>query len=178
MNSYAYDLAKSISTRVCRPIVTKDKIWFEDYSPDKTDAVLLDDFRGEVSLAYMLQLCDGYELNAERKGASVIFKPSTIIITSNDEPDRWWAGKDLAPFWRRVNEGGGSYCLWLERPRITGVTGRVIQDGGLEMTYPQGGASLPALHSVVAVNNPPSVRCLILIFVFFDTACCVSRCPG
>jgi len=116
----------------------------------------------------MLQLCDGYELSVERKGASVIFAPSTIVITSNDEPDRWWPGKDLAPFWRRVNEGGGSYCLWEERPRIQSATGRVTQVGGLVQTYPQGGTLLPALDSVVAANNPPSVRCFTTLRCFLS----------
>ena len=132
-----------MGTRVSRPIIKEKQIWFEDYDPVATDLVLLDDFRGEMGLGYMLQLLDGYQLMVERKGASVLFKPNVIVITSNDEPDRWWPGKDLAPFWRRVSEGGGTYCLWVERPRIQGANGRIVQEGGLVRTYPQGGAPLP-----------------------------------
>jgi len=176
--SLGYELAKSMGTRVARPICKKDQVWFENYDPVETDVVLLDDFRGETSLAYMLQLLDGYELSVERKGASVLFKPKVIVITSNDEPDRWWPGKDLAPFWRRVNEGGGSYCLWVERPRIQSANGRVTQEGGLVRTYPQGGASLPDIATAsVAGASAPAAAIRVRSMQFY-TPCRVSRCPG
>lgn len=143
LRSFAYSLAQSRKTSVCRPIVVKDKIWFDSYEPDRDDIVLLDDFRGEVSLATVLQYADGYELYVERKGASVILKAKTIIITSNDEPGHWWPAKDLAPLWRRVHEGNGAYALWVDTPRILGPSGRLLQEGGVSVTYPQNGNKLP-----------------------------------
>jgi len=100
----------------------------------------------------VLQVADGYQLYVERKGASLILKAKTIIITSNDEPSHWWPGKDLAPLWRRVHQGGGAYALWVDKPRITGPSGRLLQEGGLTVTYPEGAGRLPAVREPAPVE--------------------------
>jgi len=87
--------------------------WFDGYRGE--DVIELSEFRGQLQLAFMLDLLDRYELKVQTKGGTVQCLASTIVITSNDEPSEWYRNLDdreekLKPLLRRIEEFG-------ERPR-------------------------------------------------------------
>lgn len=55
--------------------------------------VVIDEFRGTISISHLLRWFDRYPVLVEIKGSSVVFKAKTIWITSNLHPRDWY--KDL-----------------------------------------------------------------------------------
>nr|QKI28990.1 Rep [Trichosanthes kirilowii CRESS virus] len=86
-----------------------DKVWFDGY--DGQEAILFDDFYGQVAISYMLQLLDGYKLDVPIKGGFVPALWTTVYITSNTHPDEWWSKSDIP-----------TECRMALRRRITDVT--------------------------------------------------------
>lgn len=71
--------------------LTSTSIWFDNYDGQKV--VLLDEFAGaasKVSLVFLLRLIDRYVECVPVKGGYVWFNPSTIYITTNLEPSKWY----------------------------------------------------------------------------------------
>lgn len=71
------------------------KGWFDGY--DQEDNVLFDDFSGsaaEISLPMFLKVLDRYPLQVPIKGGYVNWKPRKIVITSNIDPQAWFAASD------------------------------------------------------------------------------------
>jgi len=58
--------------------------WFDGYGGEED--VLLDDYRGGADDAFLLRVLDRYPLTVPIKGGFVVWKPTRIFITSNDEP--------------------------------------------------------------------------------------------
>jgi len=68
-----------------------DTRWFDGY--DAHDVLLLDDFSGaasKMSLNYVLQLLDRYEMAVEVKGDTVPLLATKIFITTNNHPSTWF----------------------------------------------------------------------------------------
>lgn len=64
--------------------------WFDGYDGHKQ--VLFDDFGGsEFKLSYLLKLLDRYPMSVPIKGGFVNWCPEEIYITSNLDPDTWYA---------------------------------------------------------------------------------------
>lgn len=83
--------------------------WFDGYNGE--DVIELSEFRGQMQLAFMLDLLDRYELKVQTKGGTVQCVSSTIVITSNEEPAEWYAQMEnrdekLKPLLRRIEEYG------------------------------------------------------------------------
>lgn len=83
--------------------------WFDGYNGE--DVIELSEFRGQLQLAFMLDLLDRYELKVQTKGGTVQCVASTIVITSNDEPSEWYKSMEdrdekLKPLLRRIEEYG------------------------------------------------------------------------
>lgn len=55
--------------------------------------VVIDEFRGSISISHMLRWLDRYPVLVEVKGSSTVFKATHIWITSNLHPKDWY--KDL-----------------------------------------------------------------------------------
>jgi len=64
-----------------------DLQWFDGYRGESV--VLLDDYRGDGSAAFLLRLLDIYALQVPVKGGFVAWNPTTIFITSNMRPSEW-----------------------------------------------------------------------------------------
>jgi len=65
---------------------------------DNHDAVLFDDFRGEMSLSDMLNLLEGNKLQVPVKGNYVPFAPKLVFFTSDRHPREWcFIGRDGRP---------------------------------------------------------------------------------
>jgi hypothetical protein len=83
--------------------------WFDGYNGE--DVIELSEFRGQLQLAFMLDLLDRYELKVQTKGGTTQCVSSTIVITSNEEPSEWYPmmenrDEKLKPLLRRIEEFG------------------------------------------------------------------------
>jgi len=68
-----------------------DTRWFDGY--DAHRVLLLDDFSGaasKMSLSYVLQLLDRYEIAVEVKGDTVPLLAAKIFVTTNNHPSSWF----------------------------------------------------------------------------------------
>lgn len=68
--------------------------------------VVIDEFRGTVSISHLLRWFDRYPVLVEVKGSSVVFNARKIWITSNLSPRHWYPELDeptLAALLRRIN---------------------------------------------------------------------------
>lgn len=81
---------------IYRPIYGDKKLWFDGY--EREEAILLDEFDGQIPIAAMLQLLDPYPLKVEVKGSSGWAFWTTVVITANHHPDDWYRG------WQVTNE--------------------------------------------------------------------------
>lgn len=59
--------------------------WFDQYTDQ--EAVLIDDFTGDMDLSLFLKILDRYPLNVEVKGGSTSFLAKRIYVTSNLSPE-------------------------------------------------------------------------------------------
>lgn len=81
--------------------------WMDGYAGQ--DAVIIDEFRGQIPIFMMLKMLDFYPYLAPVKGSHVNFNAKKIIITSNEPPENFYAGTTGSGFdaWlRRVREFG------------------------------------------------------------------------
>lgn len=77
-----------------------DNKWWDGYEGEET--VIIDDWRGIIDTAYLLNLLDRYPMKIEMKGASTEFVSRRIIITSNKHFSEYcFRHEDLAPLERR-----------------------------------------------------------------------------
>jgi len=67
------------------------KFW-DGYSGQKN--VVIDEFRGTVSISHMLRWLDQYPVLVEIKGYSTVLKAENFWITSNLHPNYWYPGLD------------------------------------------------------------------------------------
>lgn len=65
-----------------------EKLWFDGYSGE--NVLLIDEFNGQISIEYMLQLLDNYWQQLEVKGAFCWAQFDHIYITSNHHPAEWY----------------------------------------------------------------------------------------
>lgn len=70
--------------------------WWDGYRGETK--VIMDEFRGQVSIALLLRWLDptGYPLTLETKGGGAVAKFTKIILTSNLGIDAWYPELDLA----------------------------------------------------------------------------------
>lgn len=60
-----------------------NKLWFDGY--ENQEVLILDDFRGNIKLTYLLRLLDNYIMRLPVKGGHTISNWKYIYITNNDE---------------------------------------------------------------------------------------------
>lgn len=118
-------------------------IWFDGY--DGNDAILFDDFYGQVPIAYMLQLLDGYALNVPIKGGFVPAQWTTVYITSNTHPDDWWGKSDSIPESVRT----------ALRRRITDIQHLQLADRRAGLDLPNGSQLVTPNYNWEFVPNSP-----------------------
>lgn len=81
--------------------------WWDGYV--NQEVVIVDDYRGDWSLDYLLTLCDRYPIQVEIKGGTVAPVFKKIIFTANEHPKDWsnmnmmfYLEWDAHPFKRRI----------------------------------------------------------------------------
>lgn len=57
-------------------------------------SIVIDEFRGAISISHLLRWLDRYPVIVEIKGSSCVFKATKIWITSNLSPDQWYPDLD------------------------------------------------------------------------------------
>lgn len=79
--------------------------WWDGYEGQKK--VIMDEFRGQLPLGYILRLLDRYQMKVELKGSMCEFVADEIIITSPCHPRLWYAQLEqenvLAQLLRRID---------------------------------------------------------------------------
>jgi len=75
--------------------------WWDGYTGQKT--ILLDDYYGDLPYDQLLRVCDRYPINLPVKGGFIYGQYTTVIITSNRQPETWYY-QDLAALNRRINK--------------------------------------------------------------------------
>lgn len=68
--------------------------WFDGY--DAHTVAVIDEFRGQLPFAMLLQLLDVYPLKVQVKGGFREWKPDKVIITSPVHPKNWYSPETLA----------------------------------------------------------------------------------
>lgn len=80
-----------------------DYQWFDGYCGQ--EAVLFDDYEGEIEYRFLLKLLDRYKMQVPIKGGFTWWIPKRIYITSNVEIEKWYKGRrDIGALMRRINE--------------------------------------------------------------------------
>ncbi len=94
---FCYDRFPALYRKPC------DTRWFDGYV--NQEVLLLDDFGGAMSkmgLLYLLQLLDRYPLLVEAKGKYVSLQATTILITTNYHPCKWYAYENRAESYKAL----------------------------------------------------------------------------
>lgn len=73
---------------VYRPLMGNSGIWWDGY--DGEDAVLFDEFEGQVPVTKMIGYMDPYTIALEVKGGSCWARYTKVFITSNRTPEQWY----------------------------------------------------------------------------------------
>jgi len=78
--------------------------WFDGYWGQ--DAVLIDDFRGNIPFSILLQLLDRYPMQVKVKGGFTHWTPKRIYITSCKTPEECYynCGERIDQLLRRINK--------------------------------------------------------------------------
>lgn len=78
------------------------RLWFDGYEGESV--LLLDDYYGWIRYGELLTILDGYPYRCEIKGGHTWARWEKVIITSNEEPEKWYRGIELSALKRRINE--------------------------------------------------------------------------
>lgn len=81
---------------------TSGTIWWDGYSGEQV--TILDEFYGEIPLAYMLRLLDQSPMRVQTKGGTTEFLSRRVIILSNTHPTQWYSASNVDAFYRRIDE--------------------------------------------------------------------------
>jgi len=76
-------------------------VWFDGYKGQ--EAVLFDDFNGNIRYHLMLQLLDRYPMTVNVKGGFTNWCPKRIYITSNKEMYDWYPNMNIGALKRRIS---------------------------------------------------------------------------
>lgn len=91
-------------------------LWFDGY--DGQETVVFDEFYGWVQRSLMQRLIDRSPLTVPVKGAMVPFLCKTLIMISNQHPNRWWPNLGLGAMYRRLTLPiGMSYSMCMPPSR-------------------------------------------------------------
>lgn len=108
-------------------------MWFDGYTGQ--ELAIFDDFNGsEFKLSYLLKLLDRYPMRVPIKGGYVQWKPRTVYITSNKNPDIWYSGghpEQRRALMRRISE-----VAYFRKNQDYGE--ETINNVRIERTYPNG----------------------------------------
>lgn len=82
------------------PEPNNGSLWFDGYTGQ--EAVLFDDFYGQIKYHYLLRLLDRYPLQVAVKGGFTQWKPRRVYITSNKDVHQWYNRPEYEALKRRI----------------------------------------------------------------------------
>ncbi len=74
------------------PMGDSDPVWVDGYNNERT--IVIEEFAAAMPFRFLLRLLDGYRLNMPSKGGFIWGQHTTVILTSNIPPDRWYNNAD------------------------------------------------------------------------------------
>lgn len=92
----AYKLARHLFGDDFYPLLLEggDTVWWDGYCGQK--CVIIEEFYGQMKIAYLLKMLDKYPLLVQTKGGMTPFLAEMVIFTSNEHPTMWY-GKGAEP---------------------------------------------------------------------------------
>jgi len=90
--------------------------WYDSYAGEKT--LLLDDYYGDIPYSQFLKVLDRYPLQVPQKGSHIYAQWDTIIITSNKQPETWYAEGFTDALKRRFSLLEREYTHYASPPRL------------------------------------------------------------
>ncbi len=78
------------------PMSDTDPVWVDGYSGQRT--IVIEEMDAQMPFRFLLRLLDGYRINLPTKGGFIWGEHTTVILTSNTPPDRWY-NDGLANTW-------------------------------------------------------------------------------
>ncbi len=70
------------------PMADSDPVWVDGYWGQRT--IVIEEMDAQMPFRFLLRLLDGYRLNMPTKGGFIWGEHTTVILTSNTAPDRWY----------------------------------------------------------------------------------------
>lgn len=133
-------------------------LWWDGYTGQQ--AVLFEEYKGQVQLQKMLQILDPYPLRLEIKGGSIPARFTVVFITSNSTPDKWYRNEEgarddeMQALARRLDQGnpqsipprpdGARYIHVMTRPELH-----------QRLNYLRDAGVLPPRHEEAAAARTP-----------------------
>lgn len=77
-------------------------LYFDGYNGEST--LLIDEFDDWIPFRRMLSILDGYPLTLAVRYGTVAAMWTTVVITTNVHPDRWYPGEENGPLLRRLKK--------------------------------------------------------------------------
>lgn len=126
-------------------MIGNNGLWFPDYSDQET--VILDEFKGQIPLRTLQNLCDRYPLFVETKGGQVHARYSVIFVTANTPPTEWYLNQngyrtaELDALYRRFDHSKDphSYTITIDDTIIAPITHetstKTLEDMRKEVAY-------------------------------------------
>lgn len=149
---------------VFRPLLGNSGVWWDGY--DGEDAVLFDEFEGQIQITKMLQYLDPYPMKLEIKGGSVWANYTKVFITSNREPEDWYPGvvnskpAQYAALARRVGVNT-HFCFWADNQAQ--CSAKWTRAKGAMWTGPAVAAVMPVVPpSPVIAPQPSKKQCITI----------------
>jgi len=89
---FAHDFDSRENTFVFPALEFKQRLNLDGYQGQRT--VIIDDYKGQIDYGTFKNLTDRYVYDFNTKGSMVLGTWTTLIITSNEHPNRWYEGQD------------------------------------------------------------------------------------
>jgi len=132
--------------------------WFDGYDPLVHNAIVFDEFKGQIPYTTFLALLDKYPTHVEGKGTSLIFRPQYIFITSNFAPNEWYGRNGEKKF---HSTSGPGETVVVEKTfdssallrRLSAPMGKVYEMKDLYIRNDNSGAVLEAACAVIEADD-------------------------
>jgi len=132
--------------------------WFDGYDPLVHNAVVFDEFKGQIPYTSFLALLDKYPTHVEGKGTSVAFRPQYIFITSNFAPNEWYGRNGEKKFHSTSGPGEAVVvektfdCSALMR-RLAPPMGKIYEMKDVYIVQANDGTLLEAAAAVIEADD-------------------------
>lgn len=117
------------------PSSPSDHLFWDEYTGQ--DAILFDDFQGEIDYDLMLRLLDGYQFWLDQRAHRCLARWTKVYITSRQPPASWYSHTDA--LLRRINSVEHLTVPWVPRAPLPPIERdeRAVKDFGRYLRGPR-----------------------------------------